>query len=74
MQSEPKFFKRSSFVVLLKALIPKHWDVRCGETVKAILLRAWWRSSVILALARLKQEDHYKFETSLGSIVSSRPV
>lgn len=30
---------------------------------------AWWRTSVSLTLGNLRQEDCYKFETSLSCII-----
>jgi hypothetical protein len=40
---------------------------------RCVLSQAWWPTSVISALWRLRQEDH-KFKTKLGYIVSSRPA
>ena len=36
------------------------------EFKNALLSRAWWRTPVIPALGRLRQEDRCEFETSLG--------
>lgn len=32
-----------------------------------------WHMPIVLALRRLRQEDHCKFEASMGYIVNSRP-
>jgi hypothetical protein len=53
----------------VRATVEVHM-VPSSESEKSVLSRAWWYTSVISALGRLRQEKH-KLESSLGYTVSN---